>query len=111
MIAEKFTNHTILQPLLQQPPHQQQSTSTPTSDIVINGSSSLITSAHFDKLKEWIPKPTQNNLRTCRFDLLYKGSRDGFTIEKFREKWYRYLVGTLSKHGILFVTMKKALNF
>jgi len=58
-----------------------------TEDIVINGSSSLITSSYFNKLKEWIPKsPSFSHLKTCRLDLLYKGSRDGFTAKKFHEK-------------------------
>jgi len=76
-ITEKFDNP-VQKSILQQ--------STSTQDIVINGSSSLITSLHFNMLKEWIPKPPSlSNLRTCRLDLLYKGSRDGFTAQKFHD--------------------------
>jgi len=70
----------------QQPsPQQQQALQQPisTQGIVINGTSSLIMSSHFDKLKEWIPKHA--SLNTCRLDLLYKGSRDGFKAQTFHQ--------------------------
>jgi len=54
-----------------------------TQEIVINGTSSLFTSSHFDKLKEWIPKYV--SLKTCRLDLLYKSSRDGFKAQTFHQ--------------------------
>jgi len=69
------------QPFQQQPIQQQPAS---TQGVVINGSSSLITSSHFGKLKEWIPKPTSpSNTQSCRLDLLYKGSRDGFLAKTF----------------------------
>jgi len=57
-------------------------------EITINGSSSLITSEHLSKLKEWIPKPSSPSsfAQACRLDLLYKGSQAGFTAKKFHEK-------------------------
>jgi len=55
--------------------------------IVINLSPNLITPSHFEKLKEWIPKPAnQSNAQTCPLDLLYKGSKNGFSAQTFHEK-------------------------
>jgi len=80
-------------PLQQSQPIQQQSTvqqsnlqqQTPsTQGITVNGSSSLIDSSHFGKLKEWIPNA--NNAQNCRLDLLYKGSRYGFSNSTFHQK-------------------------
>jgi len=83
-ITEKL-NNAVQQPLVQQPPQQQPIS---TQSVVINGSTSLLTSAHLSTLKEWIPNPvsTSSQNQSCRLDLLYKGSRDGFTSQKFHEK-------------------------
>jgi len=66
-------------------PQQEQFVQQPisTQGIVINGASSLIMSSNFDKLKEWIPNHASR--KTCRLDLLYKGSRDGFQTQTFHQ--------------------------
>jgi len=56
-------------------------------EIILSHPSSIITTNHFKKLLEWIPKPPQlNHLNTCKLELLYKGSVDGFKSENFHEK-------------------------
>jgi len=70
-------------PLQQQPVQQQIST----QGVVINGSSSVVTSSHLPNLKEWITRPASlSHLSICRLDLLYKGSRDGFLAQNFHAK-------------------------
>jgi len=53
--------------------------------VVINDDSSLFTSSHFEKLKEWIPKAASRS-HLLKLDLLYKGSRDGFHAQTFHTK-------------------------
>jgi len=65
-----------LKQVLQQPISTQ-------AGILINCTSSLITTSHFESLREWIPKHA--SLKTCRLDLVYKGSRDGFQAQTFHQ--------------------------
>ena len=46
--------------------------------------STLMTNERMNILKNWIPKPNNNNNIT--FKLLYRGSRDGFSAGSFHEK-------------------------
>jgi len=44
-------------------------------------------SSHLASLKEWIPQPASlTHLKTCRLDLVYKGSKDGFQAQTFHQK-------------------------
>lgn len=44
--------------------------------------SSIVKSKDFGMIKGWLPKDFQK----CKFDLLYKGSKDGFNIQTFHTK-------------------------
>jgi len=59
----------------------------PSPKVVLNGNSSILSSVHLEKLQEWIPRlENSSKVQTCRLDLLYKGSSDGYSEKVFHEK-------------------------